>query len=116
MGRSPQLGTNWSTDALFARQRDLLTTLDLVVFDTASLYFEGKGGEKLGRYGHSKDKRPDRKQMVVGEILDDQGRPLSSEQWAGNASDVTTLLPVVDRLRNRFGVKELCVVADRGTV
>ncbi len=113
---SPRTTKDELEEALFARQRDLFTTLDLVFFDTTSLYFEGKGGEKLGQYGHSKDKRPDRKQMVVGAVLDDQGRPLSSEQWPGNTTDVTTLLPVVDRLRKRFGVKELCVVADRGMI
>jgi len=113
---SPRTTKDELEEALFARQRDLFTTLDLVFFDTTSLYFEGEGGESLGQYGHSKDKRPDRKQMVVGAVLDDQGRPLSSEQWPGNTTDVTTLLPVVDRLRNRFGVKELCVVADRGMI
>lgn len=103
-------------EALFARGRDLFTGLDLVFFDTTSLYFEGEGGKTLGRYGKSKDKRPDRKQMVVGAVLDDGGRPLSAELWPGNTTDVRTLLPVVDRLRERFGVSELCVVADRGMI
>ena len=42
-------------------------------FDTTSIYFEGEGGEELGQYGHSKDHRPDRKQMVVGAMLDGAG-------------------------------------------
>jgi len=103
-------------EALFARGRDLFSSLDLVFFDTTSLYFEGAGGESLGRHGHSKDHRPDRPQMVVGAVLDNDGRPLCSELWPGNTTDVTTLLPVVDRLRGRFGVGELTVVADRGMV
>ena len=41
-------------------------SLELVFFDTTSLYFEGNGGESLGQYGHSKDHRPDLKQMMVG--------------------------------------------------
>jgi transposase len=36
--------------------------------------------------------------------------------WPGNTADVTTLLPVVDRLRKRFGVDRVCVVADRGMI
>jgi hypothetical protein len=89
-------------EVLFERRRDLFSTLDLVFFDTTSIYFEGAGGQQLGQYGHSKDHRPDRKQMVVGVILDGQGRPLCCELWPGNVTDVTTLIPVVDRLRKRF--------------
>ena len=55
-------------EKLFARGRDLFTDLDVVFFDTTSLYFEGAGGETLGQYGHSKDHRPDEKQLVVGEF------------------------------------------------
>ena len=65
-----------------------------------------KAGDTLGRRGHSKDHRPDLKQMVVGAVLDGQGRPICCELWPGNTADVTTLVPVVDRLRARFGVTE----------
>jgi len=101
---------------LFAHRRDLFSSLDLVFFDTTSLYFEGVGGRLLGRFGNSKDHRPDRRQMVVGAVLDDQGRPLCSEMWPGNTTDVTSLVPVVERLQGRFGIGELCVVADRGMI
>jgi hypothetical protein len=103
-------------EALFAARRDLFSSLDLVFFDTTSLYFEGEGGERLGRFGKSKDHRPDRKQMVVGGLLDREGRPIASEIWPGNTADVRTLLPVVDRLRSRFALEELCIVADRGMI
>jgi transposase len=103
-------------EALFARRRDLFTRLDLVFFDTTSIYFEGEGGESLGQNGHSKDHRPDLKQMVVGVVLDNEGHPLCSEMWPGNTTDVTSLIPVVDRLRRRFNVHEVCVVADRGMI
>lgn len=52
--------------------------------------------------------------MVVGAVLSGDGRPLSSEMWPGNVSDAKLLLPVVDRARKRFGVGEVCWVADRG--
>ncbi len=54
--------------------------------------------------------------MIVGLVMDQDGRPLCSELWPGNTADVTTLLPVVDRLRVRFGVGRICVVADRGMI
>jgi len=101
-------------EELFAARRDLFTTLHIVFLDTTSLYFEGEGGETIGQYGHSRDKRPDRKQMVVCVVLDDNGRPLCCELWPGNVTDVTVLIPVVDRLRKRFAVNSACVVADRG--
>jgi hypothetical protein len=103
-------------ESLFGRTRDLFSGLDLVFFDTTSIYFEGEGGETIGQYGHSKDHRPDRKQMVVGVILDHQGRPVCCELWPGNTADVTTLLPIVDRLKHRFHIRSVCVVADRGMI
>lgn len=103
-------------EGLFAFRRDLFTSLELVFFDTTSIYFEGKGGETLGQYGHSKDHRPDLKQMVVAAVLDGQGRPVCCELWPGNTTDVRTLVPIVDRLRSRFSIERICIVADRGMI
>ena len=103
-------------EELFQRNRDLFSELELVFFDTTSLYFEGNGGESLGQYGHSKDHRPDLKQMVVGAVLDGAGRPICCELWPGNLTDVTSLIPVVERLKSRFGIASVCVVADRGMI
>ena len=103
-------------EGLFHRRRDLFSELALVFYDTTSIYFEGRGGESLGQYGHSKDHRPDRLQMVMGVVLDGHGRPLCCELWHGNTTDVKTLLPIVDRLRKRFAIGSVCVVADRGMI
>jgi transposase len=103
-------------ETLFDRRRDLFSHLELVFFDTTSIYFEGEGGVELGQYGHSKDHRPDCKQMVVAVILDGRGRPLCCELWPGNVTDVKTLIPVVDRLQRRFRIESICIVADRGMI
>jgi hypothetical protein len=103
-------------EEVFAHRRDLFTDLQLVFFDTTSLYFEGEGGQDIGQRGFSKGHRPDLYQMVVGAVLDSQGRPICCELWPGNTADVTTLIPVVDRLRSRFGVTKVCIVADRGMI
>jgi hypothetical protein len=103
-------------EELFAHRRDLFSGLQLVFFDTTSIYFEGEGGQDIGRRGYSKDHRPDLYQMVVGAVLDGQGRPICCELWPGNTADVTTLVPVVDRLRRRFGIGTVCIVADRGMI
>lgn len=103
-------------EALFAHSRDLFSSLNLVFFDTTSIYFQGDGGERIGRYGHSKDQRGDCKQMVVGVVLDGCGRPICCELWPGNTADAATLIPVIDRLKQRFHIESICVVADRGMI
>ena len=113
---SPRCVKDLVEEGLFAFGRDLFSQLDLVFFDTTSIYFEGQGGESLGRYGNTKDRRPDHHQMVVGLVLDGSGRPLCCELWPGNTTDVKTLLPVADRLRSRFGIGRVCVVADAGMI
>jgi len=113
---SPRCVKDRIEEALFDRRRDLFSEVDLVFFDTTSIYFEGRGGESLGQYGHSKDHRPDLKQMIVGLVLDIQGWPLCCEMWPGNTTDVKTLVPVVERLKQRFRVREMCVLADRGMI
>jgi transposase len=103
-------------EALFLERRDLFTTLDLVFFDTTSVYFEGEGGETLGEKGYSRDHRSDLNQMVVGVVLDNEGNPLCCEMWPGSTADVKTLIPVIDRIRERFQVGQFCIVADRGMI
>jgi hypothetical protein len=103
-------------ERLFERRRDLFTDLSVVFMDTTSLSFAGEGGETLGEHGHSKDHWPDLKQMVLAVVIDGEGRPVCTEMLPGNTADSTVLLPVVDRLRSRFGIGRVCVVADRGMI
>lgn len=113
---SPRCTKDLIEESIFLERRDLFTGLDLVFFDTTSIYFEGSGGESIGRKGHSKDHRPDLNQMVVGAVIDTKGKPVCCEMWPGNTTDVTTLIPVIDRVRSRFYVGQFCIVADRGIV
>ncbi len=70
----------------------------------------------MGAHGHSREHRPELKQVVVGALLSGDGRPISCEVYRGNQTDVRALLPVVDRARERFSLSEVCFVADRGMV
>ena len=112
----PRLRKDQIEEALFQRRRDLFTGLRLVFIDTTSIYFEGEGGETIGKRGYSKDHRPDLNQMIVVVVMDDEGRPVCCELLPGNTADITTLLPVVNRLRQRFDIRDVCVVADRGMI
>lgn len=103
-------------EEIFRRRRDLFTGMDMVFFDTTSLYFEGDGGETIGQRGYSKDHRPDLKQMVVGVVLDGEGYPVCCEMWPGNTADVKTLKVLAKRLKERFGIERMCVVSDRGMI
>jgi transposase len=113
---APRCTKDLIEEQLFAHRRDLFSRLDLLFMDTTSLYFEGLGGETLGRRGYSKDHRPDLRQMILAVLLDGDGRPVCSEMWPGNTADVTALVPVIDRMRQRFAIGRVCIVADRGMI
>jgi transposase len=103
-------------EQLFVHRRDLFSELSVVFLDTTSLSFTGAGGESLGERGYSKDHRPDLMQMILGVVIDAEGRPICSEMWPGNTADVRVLMPVIERLRSRFAIGRVCVVADRGMI
>ena len=104
-------------EELFRYERDLFSTeLDLVFFDTTSIYFEGEGPEGLAEYGNSKDYRPSCKQMVVGVVMTREGKPLCCEFWPGNMSDIKSLRFVLLRIKERFSIQRVILVCDRGMV
>src|SRR3954451_7500869 len=103
-------------EALFARRRDLFSELSIVFMDTTSLRFEGAGGESLGQRGYSKDHRPDLMQLILCVVIDAEGRPICTEIMPGNTADVRILIPTIDRLRHRFAIGRVCIVADRGMI
>jgi hypothetical protein len=86
-------------EELYPYRQDLFGEVSIAVFDTTSLYFEGAGGQELGRLGNTKDYRPHLKQVVLGIVLDGADRPFASFLWPGNTADVTRATPVVERLR-----------------
>ena len=116
MSFAPRCTKDVIEEMIFFKKRDMFTHLDLVFFDTTSIYFEGRGGDTLGKKGYSKDHRPDLNQMIVGAVIDDNGKPLCCEMWPGNTADVKTLIPIVDKVRHRFGIGGFCIVADRGMI
>ena len=103
--------------ALVQRERSLFN-LDTTVYlyDITSTYFEGQCPRNdKAKLGHSRDKRPDCKQVVVGLVVNRDGFPITHEVFAGNTRDHTTLATMLDRLAERAGLKEgATVVVDRG--
>ena len=113
---APRTVKDLVVEHLVERRRDLFSELSVVFLDTTTLAFTGAGGEHLGRRGHSKDARPDLMQMVLGVVIDGNGRPVCTAMWPGNTADVRALVPMVDRLRTRFAIGRVCVIADRGMI
>jgi hypothetical protein len=85
----------------------------LVLYDLTSTYVEGTHCP-LAAYGHSRDHRPDRRQIVFGLLTDERGCPVAVEAFAGNTADPATVEAQVEKLRDRFGLTELVLVGDRG--
>jgi len=102
---------------LHHRVRDLFhQRLDLVLYDTTSLSFQSPVEDGLRRRGHSKDKRPDLPQAVLGLLLSGDGLPIAHELFPGNTYDGNTVPGVLDRLKERFELRWLIFVGDRGMV
>ena len=86
----------------------------MVLYDLTSTYFEGGGPDKLGRYGHSRDHRNDRKQVILAVATDPAGIPLHVEVLRGNRADNKTLQGLLVTLRRRFDIREATFVFDGG--
>jgi transposase len=86
----------------------------LVLYDLTSVYFEGKGPFGIARYGHSRDHRQDRPQVVLAVATDAEGVPIHIEVLRGNRTDNTTLQSLLETLRRRFGIREATFVFDGG--
>lgn len=96
--------------ALAARH---LASGSLVLYDVSSTYVEGSHCP-LAAYGHSRDHRPDRRQIVFGLVTDARGCPVAVEAFAGNTADPATLEAQIDKVRSRFGLSDIVLVGDRG--
>jgi transposase len=103
--------------ALVGRERSLFN-LDTTIYlyDLTSTYFEGLCARNpKAKRGHSRDQRPDCKQVVVGLVVNRDGFPITHEVFAGNTRDHSTLATMLDRLSERAGLKQgATVVIDRG--
>jgi transposase len=88
--------------------------VSLVLYDLTSVYFEGEGPVGISRYGHSRDHRSDRPQVILAVATDARGVPIHLEVLRGNRGDTTTLQGLLATLRRRFGIKEAVFVFDGG--
>ena len=88
---------------------------NMYLYDVTSSYLEGDQNE-LGEYGYNRDGKKGKKQIVIGLLTDDEGRPISCEVFRGNTGDTKTFKNQVDKVARRFGIKKVTFVGDRGMI
>jgi transposase len=110
-----------SLDWLLERQQSIENALakrhlsegSLILYDVSSTYFEGRHCP-LARFGHSRDERSGNPQIVFGLLTNAEGCPVAVEVFEGNTGDPTTVASQVSKLRQRFHLKQIVLVGDRG--
>ena len=87
--------------------------VDVIFYDITSTYFEGNGPKDLARFGHSRDDKKDKRQVLLGIVMAD-GLPIAHHVFPGNTADKKTLDFVISDLKRRFEINNLILVADKG--
>ena len=88
---------------------------NMYLYDVTSSYLEGDQNE-FGDYGYNRDGKKGKKQIVIGLLTDDEGRPISCEVFQGNTQDTKTFKSQVDKIAQRFGIEKVTFVGDRGMI
>jgi len=87
----------------------------LVLYDVTSTYFEGRTCP-LAKLGHSRDGKNHNPQIVIGLLTDGDGCPVAVEVFEGNTGDPKTVGSQIKKLHERFGIKRIVLVGDRGMI
>jgi len=110
---------DWLLDRQDAIERTLagdhLAQGGLVLYDVSSSYFEGTKCP-LAKRGYNRDGKRDKLQVNYGLVTNGAGCPVAVSVFEGNVADTTTLVPQVQRLRERFGIRDVVIVGDRGMI
>ncbi|HEX7348506.1 MAG TPA: IS1634 family transposase [Rhodanobacteraceae bacterium] len=105
-------------EAAVAKQmRPLLDdTLSVMFYDLTTIRIHGAGQVKddLRAYGLNKRTGGIARQFVLGVVQTAEGLPIAHQVHAGNVGEVSTLLPMIERTVQRYPVKRVVLIADRG--
>jgi hypothetical protein len=101
--------------AIFTKHKTLFNcSVDVVFYDVTTLYFESVRPDNLRDFGYSKDCKFGEVQVVLGLLIDRDGRPVGFDVFRGNTFEAKTLSEALNKLKTRFMVKDIIIVADRG--
>ncbi len=99
----------------FSQSRDLFNTqLDIVFYDVTTFYFESQKQDQLRDFGFDKDNKINNVHIVMGLLIDKTGKPIGYELFKGNTYEGKTMLKVIEKLKKRFNIDTIIIVADRG--
>ena len=114
-----------SMDRLLERQQDIQRSLaikhlsdsTMVLYDITSSYLEGEYAEsQIVKFGYNRDCKRGHEQIVIGLICNVDGCPIAAEVFAGNTKDETTVKTKLEELEERYKIKQIIFVGDRGMV
>lgn len=88
--------------------------LSVVFYDVTTLYFEASKEDELRKIGYSKDGKSHNPQIVLGLLVSKKGYPLAFEMYKGNQYEGHTMIPILDKFKSTFKLKDLVVIADSG--
>ena len=88
--------------------------MSVVFYDVTTLYFEASHEDDLRKIGFSKDGKSQHPQIVLGLLVSTGGYPLAFEMFEGNKFEGQTMLPVIEKFKNKFDLKDIIIVADAG--
>lgn len=102
-------------DYIFSKNRSLFNlTVDVVFYDVTTFHFESVRNDGFRDFGFSKANKINEVQIVMGLLVDSEGRPIGYELFPGNTLDSKTLEKSLEKLKKRFCIRQVVIVADRG--
>ena len=102
-------------ETLFFQRQDLFNReIDIVYYDVTTFHFESVISDELKDFGFSKNGKLNEVQVVMGLLIDTEGRPVGYELYPGNSFEGKTLLDSLQKLKKRFSIRKVIIVADRG--
>ncbi len=100
---------------LYQRNKDLFKmVVDVVFYDVTTIYFESCRADELKNFGFSKDNKVNEVQVVLGLLVDKEGRPIGYELFPGNTIDSKTMVKILRKLKEKFSIDKIIIVADKG--
>ena len=100
---------------LFNRNRNLFNMqIDVVFYDVTTFHFESQKADELRDFGFSKANKVNEVQVVMGLLIDREGRPIGYELFKGNTFDGHTLIIILKKLKEKFKINQVVIVADKG--
>jgi len=102
-------------NALFSKNRDLFNMqVDIVFYDVTTFHFESQRQDVLRDFGYSEAHKYNEVQVVLGMLIDCEGKPIGYELYPENTFDSKTLLKILKKLKEQFNLNQVIIVADKG--